>query len=282
VSDAKVPGPARSAGVLGCFLWQFVWVVPIAAATLILAVARFGFGASYMAPEFFGLTVLAVLLVVAGYLGMTLITRNHSRRGAWIIPTVVNVYAVVLVAVTALHDSRPDWLQISLAALVVGLLISAGMWLALRRLDRGTLGAGIRITLIALASLGLLLSMSAAVFGLREFQLESDSMQPTVSRGDRVWFVAVRWSGPIRDGNVVVLPDPADRKISLIRRVAATAGQTTPGSESRAVPDGDVWLLSNGSTSTGDSRSFGPQPISSIGGKAVAVIWPLSHCKLFR
>ncbi len=45
------------------------------------------------------------------------------------------------------------------------------------------------------------------------------------------------------------------------------------------IPEGDYYVMGDNRTDSEDSRFFGPIPRSLIVGRAVAVIWPLSHIK---
>ncbi len=44
-------------------------------------------------------------------------------------------------------------------------------------------------------------------------------------------------------------------------------------------PQGEYYVMGDNRTDSEDSRFFGPIPASLIVGRAVAVVWPLSHIK---
>jgi signal peptidase I len=45
------------------------------------------------------------------------------------------------------------------------------------------------------------------------------------------------------------------------------------------IPEGQYYVMGDNRTDSEDSRFFGPIPKSLIVGRAVAVVWPLSHAK---
>jgi signal peptidase I len=48
----------------------------------------------------------------------------------------------------------------------------------------------------------------------------------------------------------------------------------------RTVPSGDVFVMGDNRCDSTDSRAFGAIPISSIVGRAFAIIWPLGRFRL--
>jgi signal peptidase I len=158
----------------------------------------------------------------------------------------------------------------------------------------------------------LVLLAFALAFGIRTLLIEpfivpTGSMIPTIQIGNRVLAekITYRFVRPPRYADIVVFPDPKGEHPHLIKRVIATAGQTvdlkngkvlvdgkelvepythgqpsTPLSQEfkfpLKVPDGDLWVMGDNRTNSGDSRIFGPIPASEVQGHAIWTYWPLS------
>jgi signal peptidase I len=152
----------------------------------------------------------------------------------------------------------------------------------------------------------------ALAFGIRSLLVEpfivpTGSMIPTIQIGNRVLAekITFRFVRPPRYGDIVVFPDPKGEHPHLIKRVIATGGQSLdlkdgkvlvdgkelvepythgqpsmPLSEEFAfpfkVPEGDVWVMGDNRTNSGDSRIFGPVPVKAVQGHAIWTYWPLS------
>ncbi|HEY5540159.1 MAG TPA: signal peptidase I [Coriobacteriia bacterium] len=152
----------------------------------------------------------------------------------------------------------------------------------------------------------------ALAFGIRTLLVEpfivpTGSMIPTIQIGNRILAekVTYRFVRPPRYGDIVVFPDPKGEHPHLIKRVIATGGQTvdlkdghvlvdgkelvepyTHGLPSEpltdqfkfpyTVPDGDMWVMGDNRTNSGDSRVFGPIPLKEVQGRAIWTYWPLS------
>jgi signal peptidase I len=152
----------------------------------------------------------------------------------------------------------------------------------------------------------------ALAYGIRTLLVEpfivpTGSMIPTIQIGNRVLAekVSFRFVREPRYGDIVVFPDPKGEHPHLIKRVIATGGQTvdlrngkvfvdgqqldepyTHGQPSfplmseisfpLEVPAGDIWVMGDNRTNSGDSRVFGPITVKSVEGHAVWTYWPLS------
>jgi signal peptidase I len=136
------------------------------------------------------------------------------------------------------------------------------------------------------------------------FFVQGESMMSSLHDGDRVLVErASYWFGTPARGDIVVLASPDTESLDLIKRVVAVAGETIsisncavsvdgmelderylertgwgascgPVQEPLVVPDGTVYVLGDNRPRSSDSRFFGPVPVESIAGRAVAVIWP--------
>lgn len=114
--------------------------------------------------------------------------------------------------------------------------------------------------------------------------VQSESMEPTMSRGDRlvVSRVAYLLAQP-RQGDIVVFVSPdhaaaASRTRSriegrrwLVKRIAAIEGAAVPGGDEvgATVPPGFLFLAGDNEAVSRDSRQFGPVPRGQIVGKAL-------------
>jgi len=138
---------------------------------------------------------------------------------------------------------------------------------------------------------------------VQPFVIPTGSMIPTIGIGDYVLAekLTYRFVHPPHRGDIVVFDDPMKQHPQLIKRVIATEGQTveirdnrvyvdgkalvepyvngkptTPGTVATplVVPSGKVWLMGDNRPNSGDSRYFGPRPVSSIHGRAFWTYWP--------
>lgn len=109
--------------------------------------------------------------------------------------------------------------------------------------------------------------------------VQSESMEPTVSRGDRLMVsrLAYRLAGP-REGDIVVfvLPSPTEstpRKGGrwLVKRVSGLEGAVVLGGRRprTTVPAGYLFLTGDNEAVSTDSREFGPVAQAQVVGKAV-------------
>lgn len=158
----------------------------------------------------------------------------------------------------------------------------------------------------------LLLAYLIQLTSLQAFSIPSDSMLPTLHRGDRV--LVNKWSYRVHDvnrGDVVVFSRPpavTDTAVEdLIKRVVGLPGErvvitgghveidgeqltepylpdrtrtdpdgpvTCPPEDPCVIPAGEVWVMGDNRNNSRDSRWFGSIPESTIVGRASARIWP--------
>lgn len=150
------------------------------------------------------------------------------------------------------------------------------------------------------------LAQGIKTFLIQPFVIPTGSMLPTIQLNDRVLAekVTFRFGGAPKYGDIVVFDDPTGQHPQLIKRVIATEGQTVsirdhavyvddkkldepyvygkpsdPGTVALplVVPAGAVWLMGDNRPFSGDSRYFGPQPVSKVRGKAFWTYWPPKH-----
>jgi signal peptidase I len=156
----------------------------------------------------------------------------------------------------------------------------------------------------------ILVAVLVRTFLVQAFRIPSESMSPTLEKGDRV--IVNRLSYKVHDvnrGDIVVFSRPArlpagpDQPDDLIKRVIALPGETVQtkdgsiyidnrklnepylpkGTSSRdietpvTVPAGHVWVMGDNRSNSADSRVFGPIDTDTIVGRAFLRIWPLNR-----
>ncbi len=93
---------------------------------------------------------------------------------------------------------------------------------------------------------------------LGRVEVFGDSMQPTLQPGDRLLVLRTPRARP---GQLVAVPDPRQPDRTLIKRVAAAAGET-------------LTVRGDNPVASTDSRSFGPVGRSRIRGRPVIRYFP--------
>ena len=172
--------------------------------------------------------------------------------------------------------------------------------------DETSLGRWLLETVV-LVGLAFALAFAIRTLVVEPFIVPTGSMIPTIQIGNRVLAekITYRFVRQPRYGDIVVFPDPKGEHPHLIKRVIATAGQVvdlrnghvlvngqelvepyTHGLPSApltsdfkfpyTVPANDLWVMGDNRTNSGDSRVFGPIPVSEVQGHAVWTYWPLS------
>jgi len=136
---------------------------------------------------------------------------------------------------------------------------------------------------------------------IENLMVVSESMEPTLSTGDRVLMKNTGSYTPHR-GDVVVLKDPEEEGTLLTKRVVAVSGdliriasgflyvngrqgfaETYPTNENVRinwpdtvirVPKGDVFVMGDNRNVSYDSLNFGPVPVDSVRGVLTYRYWP--------
>jgi signal peptidase I len=135
-------------------------------------------------------------------------------------------------------------------------------------------------------------------WGHRRVVVRDESMVPTLLPGDRLRVDTRAFTAePPRIGDLVVLVDPVEPSRWLVKRVAAIGpaqlwrtrtgirdrgspstneGDTPPADvvEEIALPTGSVYVVSDATGPTRDSRSFGPVPETDLIGRVYARYHP--------
>jgi signal peptidase I len=183
-----------------------------------------------------------------------------------------------------------------------------------RRRGRTPLPAGVSITLrlVALLVIAAVIAVLLRVYVVQPFWIPSESMEPTLhgcSGCDDDRLLVDKLSYRIRSvhrGDVVVFHRPVAAptpESDLIKRVIGLPGETVSGHGGRVyvgqrpliepyvnaachgtadfaavvVPAGDLFVMGDNRCNSTDSRVFGPIKRSSIVGRAVIIVWPLSR-----
>lgn len=157
-----------------------------------------------------------------------------------------------------------------------------------------------------LVLLAFALAQGIKTFIIQPFVIPTGSMRPTIMEEDRVLAekLTYRFSRSPEVGDIVVFDDPMGQHPQLIKRVIAVSGQTvdvrddtvivdgepldepyvhglptTPGSIALPVQvaEDEVWLMGDNRPNSGDSRFFGPRPVSTVRGRAFWTYWPPSR-----
>jgi signal peptidase I len=137
-------------------------------------------------------------------------------------------------------------------------------------------------------------------FVVKPFYIPSESMEPTLVKGDRVLVnrFEYRFTDP-KPGDVVVFHPPIAPDEDYIKRVVAVGGDTVEVKDStlyvngvaqeepylkeqsirgifpeETVPEGYVFVMGDNRNRSGDSRVFGPVKLDSILGGGFLVYWP--------
>lgn len=140
------------------------------------------------------------------------------------------------------------------------------------------------------------------VKGVRFYEVVSNSMLPTLEKGDR--FIAVKITEP-RRGSIVVLDDPEEPGSTIIKRIIGLPGDLIEirngmlyrNREAIAepyvkeppvyrfsvkVPEGMVVVLGDNRNDSSDSSVWGPVPISTLRSRIAVRYWPIKRFAVFH
>jgi signal peptidase I len=164
---------------------------------------------------------------------------------------------------------------------------------------------------IGIVGLALLVAVLVKVLVISSFAIPSESMYPTLQKGDRVLVNRLAYkTHELRRGDVIVFERPPNSPINgpdapkdLIKRVIGLPGDlvaTHDGSvwvngrrleepyvaegvesigidEAVKVPANHVWVMGDNRTNSADSRVFGPLSQQLVIGRAFARVWPVGR-----
>lgn len=156
--------------------------------------------------------------------------------------------------------------------------------------------------IVLIVGAAFVLALLIQQFLVKPFGIPSESMEPTLLKGDRVLVnrLAYRFGEPQR-GDIVVFRPPLGKE-DYIKRIVAMGGDTVEVRSGRlfvngvtleepylkeqqmlghydeiVVPEGSYFMMGDNRNNSGDSRVFGPVDEKAILGKAFLVYWPLSR-----
>lgn len=165
---------------------------------------------------------------------------------------------------------------------------------------------------LAVIVIAILLAVLIKTFVVQAFKIPSASMEATLMPGDRVVVNKLSYRmHEVNRGDVVVFsrppraPSGPDDPKQLIKRVIGLPGDTVSAREGQVyvngkklvepylaegtptydmdnpltVPEGQLWVMGDNRTNSGDSRVFGPIDKTSIVGRAFFIIWPPGRFK---
>lgn len=184
-----------------------------------------------------------------------------------------------------------------------------GRWLAGLLGLSGVAGAAWVLEMVAMIALAFGLALVIKTWVVQPYVVPSPSLEPTIKVGERVLVnkFVYRFGAPQR-GDIVVFSNPNYDPVvkTLIKRVVAVGGDTIDIKDQKVwlngkqlvepythgqptnlgsvkmpltVPEGDVFLMGDNRTNSGDARWFGPQPVTRVQGKAFAVYWPFTSIR---
>lgn len=169
-----------------------------------------------------------------------------------------------------------------------------------RRSQAGSSLLGSLLEVVLIVGAAFVLALLIQQFVVKPFYIPSESMEPTLVKGDRVLVnrFVYRFREPER-GDVIVFHPPIAPDEDYIKRVAAVGGDTVAVKDGRlfvngepqeepylkesyiegafpeeTVPEGYVFAMGDNRNRSGDSRVFGPVRLQSILGEGFLIYWP--------
>ena len=144
--------------------------------------------------------------------------------------------------------------------------------------------------------IGLLAAILVRITVLQAYSIPSDSMRPTLERGDHILVTPSAWGREIRRGDVVVFRNPGVGPGFFVKRVIALEGEhleirdgrvriegrileepylevPTDGNLAEIVPAGHFFVLGDLRSDSIDSRVWGALPEENVVGRARMIFW---------
>ncbi|MDI3540561.1 MAG: signal peptidase [Thermosediminibacterales bacterium] len=157
--------------------------------------------------------------------------------------------------------------------------------------------------------IAVILALFIRAFVVEIFQVEGESMFPTLYDGERLAVNKFIYRiGSPQKGDIIVFKYPSDPRLDYIKRVIAVEGDTIEIKEGRVivngqvmkeeyiqgetpgnfgpekVPENHVFVLGDNRKNSKDSRfpSVGYIPFRNLKGKAFFVIWPINRWRMLN
>jgi signal peptidase I len=160
---------------------------------------------------------------------------------------------------------------------------------------------------VAVIAGALIVALVIRAFFLAAFYIPSESMEPTLRKGDRVLVNKLSYKlHDIHRGDIVVFkrpPNEPDTGIQdLIKRVIGLPGETIQVKDchvyingqqlvesyvkswtrtctfpARAIGQNEIFVMGDNRDDSQDSRFFGPISENLVVGRAFVIVWPLTH-----
>ncbi len=162
--------------------------------------------------------------------------------------------------------------------------------------------------IIESVAIAVILAVVIRVFLFQPFYIPSGSMEPTLTKGDRIIVnkLIYRFKEPQR-GDIVVFKYPVDPKRDFIKRVIGLPGETLQIKNSKLyingvpisqpflpeglkygdfgpvdIPEDRYFMMGDNRNNSEDSRVWGTLPRENIIGKAIFIYWPVDRIKALR
>ncbi len=155
-------------------------------------------------------------------------------------------------------------------------------------------------------AIAVILAVIIRVFLFQPFYIPSGSMEPTLTKGDRIIVnkFLYRLKEPQR-GDIIVFKYPVNPERDFIKRVIGLPGETIQIKESRvyidgapikqsflpedlrygdfgpvSIPEDSYFMMGDNRNNSEDSRVWGTLPRKNIVGKAMVIYWPLERIRV--
>jgi len=162
--------------------------------------------------------------------------------------------------------------------------------------------------IIESVAIAVILAVIIRVFLFQPFYIPSGSMEPTLTKGDRIIVSKInyRLSSPQR-GDVIVFKYPVNPDKDFIKRVIGLPGETLEIRDNKlyingefveqpflppyltygdfgpvTIPEGRYFMMGDNRNNSEDSRFWGTLPSENIIGKTLLIYWPFNRAQVLE